>query len=61
MWLFSHKLDNLLYNIEIMSKKSIKEVAKKLQKFTFPEHRIVIEAENIEEAQEKLEKIISKK
>lgn len=52
-----------------MWKKDIKNVSDKgmkkekvLQKYTFPEHkRTVVEAESTQEAEEKLQKILSKK
>lgn len=58
-------LDNFIFIIiDIMKKKSITNVKNKSDKmlrFTFPEHGFVVEAKNIREAEEKAEKIISKK
>lgn len=51
-----------------MSKKSIKEAENKkveeskvIQTFNFPEHKMIVKAESIEEANSILQKIISKK
>lgn len=49
------------YPNKAISNEDIAEpTGKKLIEFNFPEHGITVEAENLEEAQEKLKKLISK-
>ena len=47
------------YQTKDVSNKNV-EPKKKLQEFTFPEHGITVEANDLEEAQEKLKKLINK-
>ncbi len=48
------------YQTKDVSNKDIAEEKPIKQKFTFPHHGITVEAENLEEAQEKLKELINK-
>jgi hypothetical protein len=48
------------YPTKDISNKDVAEPKKHLAQFSFPQHGITVEAENLEEAQEKLKKLIDK-
>jgi len=48
------------YQTKDVSNEDIAEPKKKLIEFNFPEHGVTVEAANLEEAQEKLKKLINK-
>ena len=48
------------YQTKDISNEDLKEPTNKVVEFNFPEHGITVEAANLEEAQEKLKKLINK-
>jgi hypothetical protein len=48
------------YKTKDISNKDVAEPKKKLTEFNFPEHGITVEAATLEEAEEKLKKLIDK-
>jgi hypothetical protein len=48
------------YQTKDIKNSDVEPVQKKLMEFTFPHHGITVEAENLEEAQEKLKQLIKK-
>ncbi len=48
------------YSTKDIKNSDVATPKKKLMEFTFPHHGITVEAENLEEAQEKLKQLINK-